>query len=116
MLSLVVAMTIVLGERLSHQLSVCLKKEDAVEIVNTEATKGFEAAMEVWMAKAECEAVPVVGPTVGKIVYAAEVKREGKALTLRVFEIVHEEKVVGYFISSANLGHASGVPGTEKVS
>lgn len=93
--------SITLGQPLEHTLSVCLKKADAIEIVNAEVEKGYEAANVLWMTKDECATVPVVGPTAGDVVHTVSVVRDGKKLTVRVVEIKDAKGVVmGYFMSS----------------
>ena len=91
------------GETLNHMLSVCLQKADAIEIVNTDATKGLEAANALWDAKPECNTVPVVGLVVGGVVHSASVLRDGKGVTMRVVELKDGSAVAGYFLSSRPL-------------
>ena len=69
------------GQKLEHALSVCLDKADAVEIAKVDEAKGFEAASEVWNNKARCASVPVVGPSVGKVVLSVKAKRSGASVT-----------------------------------
>jgi len=104
------------GEKLSHNLSVCISKADAVEIVNTDEKDGFDAASKVWNAKAECVTLPVVGPVVGKVVHSAMVKRNGQKVRAHVVEILVDGKPVAYFITSESVSVAGGVPGTERQS
>lgn len=88
------------GQVLTHSLSVCLDEKDAKEIVDA-AKVSHEAAGAKWEAKERCQNLPVVGPTVGRVVYSAEIKRDGAKLTLRVVEIVKAGKVIGYFLTTA---------------
>ena len=103
MISLALAISLSIGEPLNHMLSVCIKKEDAIEIANAERDKNFAAAMDVWEAKAECATIPVQGGKVGKVVHSVEVVRQGLKVTLRVFEISKDGEVIAYFITSAKL-------------
>jgi hypothetical protein len=85
------------GEVLSHSLSVCLKKSDAVAIVNAHAKDGIEAANKVWDAANECRTVNVVGPQVGKVVHSVKVDKNKRA---SVVEIVNDGKVLAYFVTT----------------
>lgn len=88
-----------MGQVLTHSLSVCIDKADAVEIVEA-ARVSNEAAAKKWAEKDRCLNVPVSGPTVGRVVHtAADVPRDGKRVTLRVVEIISAGKVVGYFMT-----------------
>lgn len=53
------------GEVLQHMLSVCIDKDDAIEILKVDSEKGREEAGKVWEAKEKCAAVPVQGLMVG---------------------------------------------------
>lgn len=93
------------GEKLSHSLSVCLDKQDAIEILNAENKGGYEAASKVWESKDGCGTVVVQGgPTVGKVVYAISIERGGKKLVGKVVEILVNGKVEGYFLTSRDVG------------
>lgn len=81
------------GEKLSHQLSVCIEKADAVEIAEAYRAGGKEAAEVVWNAKEHCQNVTVAQGSVGKVAYAVR--------GLVVVEIVIDGKVAAYFITSA---------------
>lgn len=89
------------GEKLNHALSVCLDKADAIAIVDAHAKGGFEAASALWEKSANCGTVPVVGPSVGRVVHSVAVRRDGKELIARVVEIVSEQGVLGFFITTA---------------
>jgi hypothetical protein len=89
------------GEPLQHMLSVCVEKQDAIDIVKADAEKGFEAATAVWLAKGNCLSLPVVNAFVGKVVYSAPAKRGDKEVTSSVVEIVSEGRVVAYFLTTA---------------
>jgi hypothetical protein len=88
------------GDSLEHQLSVCLKKEDAVEIVTAHRDKGLVAAQEVWEAKDACRTIPVIGATVGKVVFSAPVEVNGEKRTGSVVEIVRGGEVIGFFLTT----------------
>lgn len=102
------------GETLNHMLSVCVEKKDAIEIVETDVAKGYEAAAEVWNAKEYCMTLPVQGPAVGKVVHSAKVKRDGKEVTVFVVEIVVDGKVQAYFLTTLPVQAVSWHPGGEK--
>lgn len=89
-----------LGQVLTHTLSVCLDKADALEIAAA-AKVSHEAALERWGAKEGCQNVPVSGPTVGRVVHSAEVLRNGAKVTLRVVEILRGARVIGYFLTTS---------------
>ena len=91
------------GQKLEHQLSVCLDKKDALAILEADAKDGFEAAKEIWNASDRCMAVPVVGPVVGKVVKSAQLQRGGRTVTGRVVEIVNNGEVIGYFFTTAKV-------------
>lgn len=101
------ALSFARGEILQHNLSICLKKEDAIAILETEAKSGFDAAMAAWNANDNCAPAPVVGGIVGKVVFAIKLTRSDKKLTMSVVEILHEGKVVGYFLTSAPVSEVS---------
>ena len=88
------------GETLRHNLSVCVKKADAVEIVDAHASGGHEAAKAIWDAKDECQNVDVVGPTLGAVVHSAPVVLNEKNLTAKVVEILAGDKAIGYFVTT----------------
>lgn len=92
------------GEVLNHNLTFCIKKEDAIEILVAEKDKGFEAARDVYMAIDECNEVPVMGMIVGNVVFSVDVLRNKKAFSVKVVEILENDsgKVVAYFITSWN--------------
>jgi hypothetical protein len=85
------------GEKLSHSLSVCLDKQDAIDILNAHKAGGKESAEKVWQEKDRCANGNVVGPNVGKVVYA--VKIDGGVFS--AVEILLNGDVVGYFLTSA---------------
>lgn len=97
----------VIGEELAHNLSVCLKKDDAVEIANADRDRGRDAAQAIWMAKEECGTVPVVGHRVGKVVHQVT----SKSGNLKVIEIRHRAtgEVMGYFLTTDAIEGAKGV-------
>jgi len=89
------------GQVLEHALSVCLKKEDAIAVVAADSENGLAVAIDIWQSKECAGPVPVVGLTVGEVVFSAKVKRDGKELTMQVVEILGlEGKPIGYFMSS----------------
>lgn len=88
------------GERLNHQLAVCLDKADALEILKADKEKGFEAAQTVWNEKDKCASVPVVGPLVGSVVASAKISRDGEFATMRVVEILGKDGVIAYFFTT----------------
>ena len=67
------------GETLGHSLSVCMEKQDALDILNAHKNEG-----------------------VGKVIYAVQV--EGG--TFSAVEIIWEGEVVGYFLTSAPVNKA----------
>lgn len=91
------------GQKLSHMLSVCLDKADALAILEADEKDGKDAATAIWMAKARCSSVPVQGPLVGKVVKAVKVKRGDKTITARVVEIVNDGQVIGYFFTTSTV-------------
>lgn len=100
------------GESLQHMLSICIEKQDAIDVVKADSEKGFDAAAGVWMEKDKCQSLPVVNAFVGKVVYSAPAKRNGKDVVSSVVEIVSEGKVVAYFITTAPVRKATrGVDG-----
>lgn len=88
------------GETLQHQISVCLKKEDAIEIVTAHRDKGLSAAEAMWESKAECRTVPVIAAEVGNVVFSARVKVNDEERTGSVVEIVRKGRVIGWFITT----------------
>jgi hypothetical protein len=87
-------LTFTTGEKLSHQLSVCIQKSDAVEIAEAHRSGGKEAAEAIWQTKEKCGTVVAAhGERVGKVVYAVK--------GLVVVEILVDGKVVAYFLTSA---------------
>jgi hypothetical protein len=87
-------LSFVTGERLIHTLSVCILKADAIEIAEAHRSGGQSAAEAVWQVKERCATVVVAhGEVVGKVVYAVK--------GLSVVEIVHDGKVLAYFMTSA---------------
>jgi hypothetical protein len=93
------------GDRLDHVLSVCLSKEDAIEIVKADAEKGRNAASEIWVQKEKCGNVPVVGMTAGETILTVNVKRpDGVNKVARVIEVVNPNGVViGWFMTTLPL-------------
>lgn len=91
------------GQKLQHELSVCLDKSVALAILDADSKKGFEAAKAIWSATDRCQAIPVVGPLVGAVVKSANVRRNGKTLVGRVVEIINDGKVIGYFFTTAKV-------------
>ena len=106
MISLLVAavLTFAEGEVLNHNLSVCIDKKDALEILEVDSTQGEQAGMDLWMKKDGCDNIPVLGYKVGKIVHSAQVKRAGSTVTIRIIEILGDGQVMGYFLTSAPVG------------
>ena len=96
------ALTFTLGEKLQHNLSVCIEKSDAIAVMQAEADSGYEGAYKLWSEKDGCATVPVIGPHVGNVVYAVAIVREGKKLIGRVVEIIDGGKVLGYFLTTAD--------------
>jgi hypothetical protein len=96
-------LSFVRGQKLNHQLSVCLDKKDALAIIEADEKEGQEAATAVWNAAARCATVPVQGPLVGKTIKSAKVTRGEKAVTVRVVEIVNDGQVIGYFFTTATV-------------
>lgn len=93
------------GEKLNHSLSICLDKADAIDVLNAENKSGYQAASKVWESKENCATVVIQGgPTVGKVVYAISVERNGKKLVAKVVEILVDGKVEAYFITSWEVG------------
>ena len=89
------------GEELAHQLTICLKKSDAIAIVDAHSKSGYEAAKTIFEKVDECATMPVVGgPAVGDVVHSAVIVSGGNKQTAKVVEIVHEGKVVAYFITT----------------
>ena len=91
------------GQKLNHMLSVCLDKKDAVAILDADEKDGFAAAGVIWEKAEKCQTVPVMGPTVGKVVKTAQVKRGDRTVTARVVEILNGEEVIGYFFTTATV-------------
>jgi hypothetical protein len=91
------------GQKLTHQLSVCLDKKDALEILAADEKDGFDAARVIWEAKDRCQTVNVVNGVVGKVVKSAQVKRGDKRTTARVVEILINGNVEGYFFTTATV-------------
>ena len=76
------------GEKLSHNLSVCMNKQDAIDIVNAHKEGGREAASKLWVEAAGCDNADIVGYSVGKVAYAVKVD-EGQLsveLTRKIFK------------------------------
>lgn len=94
------------GENLNHFLSVCLDKQDAIDILETDRKSGAEAAEKVWQTKERCANVPVQGYSVGKIVYSVKSKREGGSVITSAVEILLNGKVTGYFLTTAPVNKA----------
>lgn len=96
------AQSFTIGEVLEHQLSVCLDKVTAIQILDTDSRSGFEAAAKIWEAEDRCQTVPVVGPKVGQVVHTAVITRDGKKLTSRVVEIIGTDgkTVIGWFLTT----------------
>lgn len=84
------------GEKLSHNLSVCMNKDDAIAILNAHKDGGKEAAQKKWLELAGCDNVVINGFHVGKVVYAVRV---GDVVASAV-EILGQGKVVAYFITT----------------
>lgn len=92
------------GEKLQHNLSICLKKEDALAIIAADVKGGFEAASKVWEAKPECGNFDIVGPTVGLIVHSAKVTRNDKTVTVNLVEILNAAgEPVAYFMTTGTV-------------
>jgi hypothetical protein len=92
------------GQVLNHMLSVCLDKKDALAILDADEKDGFAAASVIWEAAPKCSTLPVTGgPTVGRVVKSAKVKRGEKEITAKVVEIVHGGEVIGYFFTTATV-------------
>jgi hypothetical protein len=93
---------IVLGEPLSHQLSVCLKKEDAILIADTHADKGRDAAAALWEANDNCASVPLFGGlTAGAVVHSRQTVRDNQKVTISVIEIKNSEGgIPGYIMTT----------------
>lgn len=98
-------LSFVRGQKLSHMLSVCLDKKTAVAILDADAKDGFAAAGALWEAADKCATVPVMdGPTVGKVVKTAQVKRGDRTVIARVVEIIAPTgEVMGYFFTTATV-------------
>ena len=90
------------GDTLRHSLSVCMEKQDALDILNARRDGGEEAAEKVWNERPKCGNGNVVGPKVGKVVYA--VRADGE--TFSAVEVIWEGGVVGYFLTSAPVNKA----------
>jgi hypothetical protein len=91
------------GQQLEHMLSVCLTREDAEDVMKAEVKGGYEAAEVIWKIKEQekaCGNVPVVGPSVGKVVSTFKVKRGDKKAVAKVVEILIAGKVEGFFITT----------------
>ncbi len=94
------------GEVLTHILSVCLEKADAIDIVKTHAAKGYEAAQAKWEANPKCGSVPVSGgEMVGETVFTIAVERDGARKIARVIAIVDADgkSVLAYFMTTTPL-------------
>ncbi len=101
---LMAAETFMVGQTLQHNLSICIEKKDAIEILDAEAKGGFAAANAVWEANPKCGNADVVGPTVGKVVHTQVVTRGEKKISVHVVEILGPDgKVMGYFMTSAGV-------------
>lgn len=98
------------GETLSHLLSLCVNKANALEILKADSEAGFEAADAIWQAKDDCVTIPVVGgPTVGKVVASAQVERGGKNVTMSVVEILDAEgNAVAHFFTVGDVDQREG--------
>jgi hypothetical protein len=94
------------GEMLNHMLSVCLDKDDALEIAKADAAKGIEGAAAVFGSKDKCAPIPVQGYRVGKTIFSAPTTRNGVKVTVSVVEILNDGVVEGYFITSAPVKEA----------
>lgn len=90
------------GEVMQHAVSVCLELPAAKTIVDADAAGGFEAGTKAWAAQDSCATIEVVGPKVGKVVYAKPVKRAERAQVLKVVEVLHPTagNVLGYFLTT----------------
>jgi hypothetical protein len=91
------------GQKLNHQLSICLDKKDALAILEADEKDGFAAASAIWEAAPKCATLPVQGALVGKVVKSAKVKRGEKTVTARVVEIVNDGEVIAYFFTTATV-------------
>lgn len=102
------------GDKLSHNLSVCLDKDAAIAIVDADSKSGYEAASKLWAENDRCQSVPVMGgPRVGKVVHSAKIVRDGKSLTARVVEVIGEDNaVLGYFITTGTVAEKALRPGS----
>lgn len=98
------------GEALQHNLSVCLNKADAIELLDVWAKDGFDASMKVWNAKDKCAPINVVGGIVGKVVHTVKAERGGEKLTIVAVEILTPDgkEVAAYFMTSASVSAVSG--------
>lgn len=89
------------GQALQHPgIAVCLEKADAIAVLDADAKGGLEAARVKWLGIEKCQTVSVSGPTVGKVVKSAKVKRGETTITVRVVEIVGDGQVLGYFFTT----------------
>jgi hypothetical protein len=95
-------LTFTTGEKLSHQLSVCIEKQDAVDILDAHRKGGREAAEAAWQAKDKCANVNVMQGSVGKVVYAIK----ANDTVYSVVEIVIDGKVAAYFVTSSPVNKA----------
>lgn len=89
------------GDTLSHELSVCIDKKDAVAILDALRDTGPAAAQKVFADADGCQNIPVVGPHVGAIVY--EVTSKATGAQVKAVEILRDGKVLGYFVTSMDV-------------
>lgn len=90
----------VIGEELTHELSVCVSKESAMAVIDADAQGGREAMAVLFNAKDDCMTIPVRNATVGKVVHHVKIKRGEAEKTASAIEIVKDGKVVAYFLST----------------
>ena len=90
-----------IGEVLHHNLSVCLKREDAEKVVITERDKGKEASEKLWQEIDDCQSVSVTGGAmIGNVVLSAKTERG----VIKVVEIKHPNgSVLAYFLTSRDV-------------
>lgn len=89
------------GEKLNHFLSVCVEKQDAIDILDTYRKEGTKGAEKVWAEKENCANLEVVRGTVGKVVYSVKGEKVFSAV-----EILIEGRVVAYFLTGSPVNKA----------
>lgn len=99
-------LSFITGEKLNHTLSVCLDKQDALDILAADEKMGKEAAEAVWQSKPRCGNIDVAGGQVGKVVKSIKTTRGGQPVITSAVEIVHNGQIVAYFLTTSPVNKA----------